>query len=259
MPSLNPFNLTAGAEERYSNSSQHNSSNTLTQEGNNPSTELTVTQFTATHNTRGGWGPTEKETDQKEPHNNTPTGKFPGFNTETSEQNIEQPSGVSPPLVESLMNLHDPALKTRFDRLVQSGKLCSQDIQVLETTSGLTLIKLLECYEIVWPKWRTKGGIAPLVYPYRAVHVLQIQWEEHDLTIADEDAVNDLKILFQDTFGFESVESFRIPSQRSYKALEARLQEFKQQYSSEQSLLVVYYSGHGFLDSQNRMHWSAKR
>lgn len=42
-------------------------------------------QLTAAHNTRGGWGPTEEETDRKEPHNNVPEGKFPGFNTETSE------------------------------------------------------------------------------------------------------------------------------------------------------------------------------
>lgn len=157
------------------------------------------------------------------------------------------------------MNLHDPALKTRFDRLVQSGKLSSLDIQALETTSGPIFIKLLEFYERALPTWATKGGIAPPVYPYRAVHVLQIQWEEHDLSIAEEDAVNDLNIVFEDTFGFESVQSFKIPSQRSYKALEARLQEFKQQYSSEQSLLIVYYSGHGLLDSQNRMHWSTKR
>jgi hypothetical protein len=51
-----------------------------------------------------------------------------------------------------------------------------------------------------------------------------------------------VRTVFQDTFT------------EIIQALEARLQEFKQQNSSEQNLLIIYYSGHGFLDLQNRMH-----
>jgi hypothetical protein len=46
---------------------------------------------------------------------------------------------------------------------------------------------------------------------------------------------------------------------QSYEALERKLQEFKQEHSMEQNLLIVYYNGHGLIDAQNRMHWAAKR
>jgi hypothetical protein len=152
-------------------------------------------------------------------------------------------------------------LKARYDLLVQGGMLISEEIQLLEAGGGTTLHTLVKYFETMASKRALDAEAddlsAPKGYPYRAVHVLLLEWEEDDLGVSR--AVNDLRIVFEDTFGFEPVEYFKIPLRRSHNALEARLQEFKQQNSSKQNLLIVYYSGHGFLDLQNRMHWAAKR
>jgi len=94
-------------------------------------------------------------------------------------------------------------------------------------------------------------------YPYCSVHALLIRWEDGDLDF--DWAINGLREVFQDQFGFHSVSSFKIPSNRPYEALESKLQYFKEAHSSKSRLLIVYYVGHGYLDLLNRMHWSATR
>jgi len=50
-------------------------------------------------------------------------------------------------------------------------------------------------------------------YPYLAVAVLLIQWEDHDLGSCD--VVDELRDVFTNLFGFESIGTFKIPSHGS--------------------------------------------
>jgi hypothetical protein len=172
----------------------------------------------------------------------------------SSERDFELPSP-------QLSISKNPDLKRRYDQLVQCGSLASEEIQVLETSAGDTLLTLLKHFELMAAK-RTAGAkpereAAITPYPYCAVHVLLLEWEEDDLGVNR--VSSELKNVFENSFTFESVQSFKIPSQRSYEALEARLLVFKQLHSAKQHLLIVYYAGHGYLDLQNRMHWAAQR
>jgi hypothetical protein len=159
------------------------------------------------------------------------------------------------------------AWKERISSLIEGGKLTPAEIQVLITCKGSDLHENLVNLESMVSKrsaetvvdndQRSLSVTPGLDYPYREIHALLLQWQDDDLGV--DCVITDLRQVFTVQFGFESACSFRIPSHRPFEALEQRLQDFKQQHSSEKNLLVVYYAGHGFLDLQNRMHWAARR
>jgi len=162
-------------------------------------------------------------------------------------------------------NVHTSPYKERFEALVDQGWLTPSEIELLYTCEGRDLITHLRHFELVAPIRNTENlhpegletQIVACEYPYKAVHVLLLQWEEDDLGVFH--VMYKLMAVFKTLLGFESVEFFSIPSKRSYEALETRLQGFKQKYSFEKNLLIVYYAGHGYLDARNRMHWAAQR
>ncbi|PMD37052.1 hypothetical protein L207DRAFT_586728 [Hyaloscypha variabilis F] len=196
-----------------------------------------------------------------------------GTNAENhGDQEIEEPSDQDvyiPPFpperpIWKNRTVQDSPYKERFEALVAQGWLTSGEIVLLQTSQGRDLITHLRHFELS-AQTRASERLsieargshnAAKDYPYSSVHVLLLQWEEDDLGV--DRVVEELKTVFKDMFGFESAEAFRIPSKRPYVALETRLQDFKQQYSSEQNLLIIHYAGHGYLDQQNRMHWAAK-
>jgi hypothetical protein len=89
---------------------------------------------------------------------------------------------------------------------------------------------------------------------YKQVHVLLLKWADDDLGVADE--LKQLKGFFYNKYCF-NVDTFDIPSEYPYDALEWRLADFKSNYSIPENLLIVYYGGHWYFDGQNRLLWSA--
>jgi hypothetical protein len=269
LPVVESFDAPPGMQGQNGKSMLQISDNTPSQDWKFGKPNLSKPEPDTNNNIWGAWGAAEEETAKKgtqfDPSDNVQEGNYGDHESEyeePSEQDRELPSRNIQSAPFGYRNtLQDPALKARYDLLVQGGTLISEEIQLLEASDGNTLLTLLKHFEILASKRAFGAGAnglsAPKGYPYREVHVLLLEWEEDDLGV--DQVVNELMSVFKNTFGFESVQSFKIPSRRSYKALDARLQGFTQQNSSEQNLLIVYYSGHGFLDLQNRMHWAAKR
>jgi hypothetical protein len=263
LPEVKSFNPSPGIGDQNGKTTLEILDNKSTQEEEFGIADLREPESETDHNKWGEWG-TAKKGSHLDSSDNVQEGTYGDHESEyeePSEQDHELPSRSVQPAPFGYPNtLQNPALKSSYDLLVQDGMLISEEIQLLEASGGTTLRALLKYFETIASKRALDAEAvrlsAPKGYPYRVVHVLLLEWEEDDLGMNQ--AVSELRSVFEGTFGFESVKSFKIPSRRSYNALEARLQEFKQQNSSEQNLLIVYYSGHGFLDLQNRMHWAAK-
>jgi hypothetical protein len=175
------------------------------------------------------------------------------------------PFGYIPPQLNFRNKTRD--VSSKFDQLVQDGALNSKEIQLLEKSRGLEfLVHLTHLESMASTKtWKTMANHVDGIpkteidqdYLYCTVHALLIRWEDGDLDF--DWAINGLREVFKDQFGFHSVSSFKIPSNRPYEALESKLQYFKKAHSSKSRLLIVYYVGYGYLDLQNRMHWCATR
>ncbi len=100
-----------------------------------------------------------------------------------------------------------------------------EEIKLLYSCEVRYLIPHLEHLEKL-DGWRARKAVFEDIqkldlgrtYPYLAVAVLLIQWEDHDLGSCD--VVDELKDVFMNLFGFESIGTFKIPSHGSYEALE---------------------------------------
>ena len=78
---------------------------------------------------------------------------------------------------------------------------------------------------------------------YDAVNVLLIHWEDDDLGCIKE--IEMVKSFFEDACHYD-VHILPIPSERSQAALQSDLSQFVLLYGSRaQSLLLIYYAGHG--------------
>jgi hypothetical protein len=214
------------------------------------------------------WGKSEtvkeKAANEGATENTSKNAKEARWGDPNSECSGSSPFGHIPPQLNFRNKTRD--VSSKFDQLVQDGALNSKDILLLEKSRGLEFLVHLTHLESMAS---TKTGMTmtnqvdiPKTeidqdYPYCTVHALLIRWEDGDLDF--DWAINGLREVFQDQFGFHSVSSFKIPSNRAYEALESKLQYFKEAHSSKSRLLIVYYVGHGYLDLLNRMHWSATR
>lgn len=88
---------------------------------------------------------------------------------------------------------------------------------------------------------------------YKEVHVLLLSWEEDSLGVIQE--VLELQDVFRQTY-FYDAEVWRIPSDHSYKALRKRLNTFLDDFEDKESLLIVYYGGHGYMNDDRQCIWS---
>ena len=95
---------------------------------------------------------------------------------------------------------------------------------------------------------------------YRDVVVLLLRWQDDDL--GTEREINDLECVFQDIYHYKT-ERYLIPSSDSTTQLEYKLNDFRKAYDYESSLLILYYGGHGSLDSNkqrpSRSIWQANQ
>ncbi|KAK3944378.1 hypothetical protein QBC46DRAFT_252266 [Diplogelasinospora grovesii] len=100
---------------------------------------------------------------------------------------------------------------------------------------------------------------------YRQVHVLILTWAYHDLKpnittpagaecISLEEETERLRDSFEG-FGYR-VHEYLIPMQRSSESLRARLRQFCR-YASDDTLLIVYYHGHGSLNDDKELVFSS--
>jgi hypothetical protein len=91
-------------------------------------------------------------------------------------------------------------------------------------------------------------------YPYKAIRVLFLSWEDDDLGI--EDYIQDLKTVFGSIYNFLTY-WFRIPLNAPKEYMEEKVEWFKAQCSDQRELLLVYYGGHGHFQGDNEMTLSA--
>lgn len=87
-----------------------------------------------------------------------------------------------------------------------------------------------------------------LPYRYEEVHSIILSWEEDDLDLEQE--LEELNSAFM-SLKFTSTRTYRIPSVGPQNALSSELHNFLD--GKEDSLLVVYYGGHGGLDDHRHL------
>ncbi|KAF4982028.1 hypothetical protein FZEAL_2278 [Fusarium zealandicum] len=90
---------------------------------------------------------------------------------------------------------------------------------------------------------------------YKEVEVLLIRWEEDELEVEWE--LNELHKVFRDLYGF-TAEQFLIPTQNSHRNLMRKALAFVEDHEKEDTLLVVYYGGHGVINRARQSTWSCK-
>lgn len=88
---------------------------------------------------------------------------------------------------------------------------------------------------------------------YKEAHVLLLSWEDDDLGVIDE--VNDLQDVFRQTYNYET-EVWKIPSKRAHNSLATRIVQFVADHDARDSLLVLYYGGHGLMNDDRQCLWS---
>lgn len=89
----------------------------------------------------------------------------------------------------------------------------------------------------------------------KAVHTL-LSWEDDNLGVNFE--INRLQEVLERRYRF-NVELWSIPSVKSHNTLLGRLREFTRSYGEEnchETLLVIYYGGHAFLNKNREHMWA---
>ncbi|KAH7417708.1 hypothetical protein BKA64DRAFT_702470 [Cadophora sp. MPI-SDFR-AT-0126] len=91
----------------------------------------------------------------------------------------------------------------------------------------------------------------------KKIHLLFLTWEDDDLGMADE--VSALQAAFNRNFAVATTETLAIPSSKYAEAMCKGLLEawMADHGGDEESLLVVYYGGHGGRDESGYLKWSA--
>lgn len=90
---------------------------------------------------------------------------------------------------------------------------------------------------------------------YDEVHALLIYWEEDDIGL--EPQVRLLSRVFREVYHFTTIRILGLPSQHCRLALQIQIRDFLKARSGPKNVLVVYYSGHGELDEDGRLIWTA--
>jgi hypothetical protein len=98
---------------------------------------------------------------------------------------------------------------------------------------------------------------SPSTYHYARVYALLFHWTDDDLGVFQE--VHDLAKVFFEVCEFTHVTVASIPRRHAHALVDSEIRSFTSRYASPNNLLIVYYSGHGSLDSRHQLNWWAKR
>jgi len=90
-----------------------------------------------------------------------------------------------------------------------------------------------------------------MIRRYEEVHAILFHWQEDDISVLYD--MQTLAGLFSDTYQFSSVGTHLIPFKSPYSFAERALDNFKRAHSHPESLLIVYYNGHGYLEDGKMM------
>lgn len=88
-------------------------------------------------------------------------------------------------------------------------------------------------------------------YPYLYAHALLVCWESADKRFHTE--LKDLDRTFREDLNFVT-HLFNIPNDESLPVLTRKLLDFLE-YDGPETLLVLYYGGHGSSNSDNDLIW----
>lgn len=83
-------------------------------------------------------------------------------------------------------------------------------------------------------------------------------WDKCDLPGVFEQ-VTELANVFNDKYKCTTVGYIKIPSQTPHTALSRSLGKFEDKYSSSRNLLIVYYIGHGGLNTDGKLIWQGHK
>ena len=96
--------------------------------------------------------------------------------------------------------------------------------------------------------------------PYTTVKVLLLNWSNQDLGQVIFDETEELKAVFADLYCFDT-ESYQIPAKLGSRSLLVKLSQVLLEIDGKcpdaKKLLIVYYNGHGSMDENNRLAWTA--
>lgn len=94
-------------------------------------------------------------------------------------------------------------------------------------------------------------------YRYKQIHVVLINWHVDDFPDLKSE-VKQLAAVFDRDYAFTTVGIYTIPSKNPYSKLEGFLSRFKEEYSDQDNLLIIFYSGHGG-QKNGRLIWQGYR
>jgi hypothetical protein len=88
---------------------------------------------------------------------------------------------------------------------------------------------------------------------YNDVQVLLLRWQ-HD-TMGVEYELDDLAKIFKNAYGFNT-ETWLIPTTQPHLALMGKAFKMVQDFGKKGNLLIVYYAGHGGMNSSRQPLWT---
>ena len=93
-------------------------------------------------------------------------------------------------------------------------------------------------------------------YEYSSVVVLLLSWKEDTLGVQDE--IRRVSIMFREVFAY-NVQEYLIPSVNPEISLATEIHSLVERHGGEDSLIIIYYGGHGDpdLDGERQAIWAA--
>ena len=113
-----------------------------------------------------------------------------------------------------------------------------RDVQTLGTT-------LTNAVVAAFPNKRKRSR-------YKDVHVLLLSWEDDNLGVIAE--VLELQDVFENKYHFDT-EEWKIPSDGSHNKLAFRIMQYIHAFEASETLLILYYGGHGSIDDKRQCVW----
>ncbi|KAH8647775.1 hypothetical protein BX600DRAFT_443120 [Xylariales sp. PMI_506] len=93
-------------------------------------------------------------------------------------------------------------------------------------------------------------------HKYTTLHAILLQWEHDDIGVDQE--ITRLSGVLQRSYGFQ-VQQWRIPLKNPILKLTRLITNWVEMYDNEHNLFLLYYAGHGKIDSSSQVIWANRR